>query len=100
GQRTLPLGDRLINVRQAAFSRDGQRLAVLVASGSSSTAEAAMSLHVADTSGGPATPLRVKSHDVIAANSGLEWTPDGTGLIVATRSLDREEEAEIGRAHV
>ena len=32
GQRTLPMGDRLLNLRQAAFSRDGRRLALLVAS--------------------------------------------------------------------
>src|SRR5215471_7924202 len=32
GQRSLPLGDRLVNLRQAAFSRDGKRLAAVVAS--------------------------------------------------------------------
>src|SRR4029453_13694436 len=31
GGRSLPLGDRLLNVRQAAFTRDGRRLALLVA---------------------------------------------------------------------
>ena len=93
GQRMLPLGDRLVNVRQAAFSRDGARLAILVATGASSTTASAISLLIAPTSGGPATPVVVSSRDVIAANSGLEWTPDGQRVIVSTRSLAREQEA-------
>jgi dipeptidyl aminopeptidase/acylaminoacyl peptidase len=71
GRRLLPLGDRLVNVRQAAFSRDGRRLAVLTASGTSSTSESAISLLVGDTAS-EVKPVDVKSHDVIAANSSLE----------------------------
>ena len=89
----LPLGDRLVNLRQAAFSRDGARLAVLIAAGTSSTTATAMSLLIAPTAGGPATPLTVNGRDVIAANSGLEWTPDGQRVIVSMRSLAREQEA-------
>src|SRR5262245_30037290 len=31
GARTFPLDDRLLNIRQAAFSRDGRKLAILAA---------------------------------------------------------------------
>jgi dipeptidyl aminopeptidase/acylaminoacyl peptidase len=92
GQRSLPLGDRLANVRQASFSRDGKRLAILVASGASTTVPSAMSLLVA-TSTGAATAVTVSSRDVIAANSALEWTPDGLRVVVSMRSVAREEEA-------
>jgi dipeptidyl aminopeptidase/acylaminoacyl peptidase len=90
GRRSLPLGDRLLNVRQAAFSRDGRRLAMLVADDN-----ARLSLVVWDTAigaGAPAT-IEVKSAMRIAANSSLEWTPDGARVIVAMRSPEREREA-------
>src|SRR6476659_10159932 len=50
GQRTLPLGDRLVNVRQAEFSRDGKRLAVIVASAGTKTTAPVVSVMA-----GPAT---------------------------------------------
>jgi dipeptidyl aminopeptidase/acylaminoacyl peptidase len=93
GQRTLPMGDRLLNLRQAAFSRDGRRLALLVASGTSTTAASAIALLIASTAGGAATPVVVKHRDLIAANSGLEWTADGQRVIVSLRSIAREEDA-------
>ena len=46
GARMLPLGEGLLNVRQASFSRDGSKLAILLASGASSAVEGAGSLTV------------------------------------------------------
>ena len=94
GARSLPMGDRLLNVRQASFSRDGGRLAVLVATGVSTTAPGAMSLHVGPTAGGGAAAAVVlRSPNVIAANSGLDWTPDGTRVLLSMRTPAREREA-------
>ena len=39
---------------------------------------APMSLLVWPTAGGPATPGTINGRDVIAADSALEWTPDGS----------------------
>jgi len=82
---TEKVGKGLMNVRQAAFTRDGGRLALLTA---------------AETPGGlPLTALWI--YDVgrktlvevprqrgaeVAANSELSWTADGTKLFAALRS--------------
>ena len=77
GERKLPLGDVLSNVRQAALSRDGKRLAILVAaSPSAPAATPAISLLVWPTSGGPAVPVPIKSANSILPTSTLDWTPD------------------------
>jgi dipeptidyl aminopeptidase/acylaminoacyl peptidase len=93
GQRMLPIGDRLANVRQASFSRDGSKLALLLGAGSSSASPGAMSLVVWPTAGGEATIVAVKSANLIAANSGLDWTPDGTRVVLSLRTPAREREA-------
>ena len=94
GERRLPLGDGLANVRQAAFSRDGKRLAILLAVPPSSPAEPpAISLLVWSPSGGTASPVAVKSSNEIVASSTLEWTPDGSRVIVSMRTPAREREA-------
>ena len=93
GQRSYPLGDRLINVRQAEFSRDGQRLAVLIASPSTKSANAVVTLMVGPATGAPLTAVPVKSANLIATNSSLDWTPDGTKVIVSMRLPDRDRQA-------
>ncbi len=96
GQRMLPLGDRLANVRQASFSRDGSKLAVILGAGSSSAAPGAMSLLVWPTTGGAAATVALKttsSANLIAANSGLDWTPDGARVVLSLRTPAREREA-------
>ena len=94
GRRMLPLGDRLANIRQGAFSPDGKRLAVLVASGSTTTAPGAISLRVWATSGGaPASAVTIQSPLAIAANSSLDWVPSGARVVLALRSAAREREA-------
>jgi dipeptidyl aminopeptidase/acylaminoacyl peptidase len=93
GERRLPLGDGLQNVRQVAFSRDGSRLAVLVASAPSASSAPKLSLLVWNTAGGPATPVAIQSADVVAPASTLEWTPDGGRVTLSMRSPARERAA-------
>jgi dipeptidyl aminopeptidase/acylaminoacyl peptidase len=91
-QRSYPLGDKLSNVRQVEFTRDGSRVAVLVATASTKTAPGSVALMIGP-SAGPLTPVAVKSTLVIAANSSLDWTPDGARVIVTMRTPAREKEA-------
>jgi dipeptidyl aminopeptidase/acylaminoacyl peptidase len=94
GERKLPLGEALSNVRQAAFSRDGKRLAILVAAPApSSGATPAISLVIWPTSGGPAAPVAVKSADSIVPTSTLDWTPDGARVVVSMRTSARDRAA-------
>jgi len=94
GRRTLPLGDRLANVRQAAFSRDGRRLAILTASAAASAnAAPAIALHVWTAGTSLAAPVPVQSPNTIASNSPLAWTPDGERVIVSMRSPERDRKA-------
>ena len=92
GQRFLPLGDAPINVRQAEFSHDGKRIAVLVASAATKTVNSVITLMV-----GPATAVLtqvpVKSANLIAVNSSLDWTPDGSRVIVSMRAPERDRQA-------
>jgi len=92
GQRSYPLGDALVNLRQAEFSRDGSRLAALIASASSSRPTLTMVL-MTGPSVGPLTVVAVKSADTIAANSSLDWTPDGSRVVVSMRTAARDKEA-------
>ncbi|HEX5217522.1 MAG TPA: hypothetical protein VFV98_18810, partial [Vicinamibacterales bacterium] len=90
GKRLLPLGDRLLNIRQAAFSRDGKRLAMLVALPNAT----AISLHVWNTDGAtPPAPVAIESSNAIALNSALDWTADNARVVVAMRTPAREQEA-------
>src|SRR6187397_2475009 len=90
GKRLLPLGDRLLNIRQAAFSRDGKRLAMLVALPNAP----AISLHVWNTDGAaPPAPVAIKSSNLIALNSALDWTADNARVVVAMRTAARDKEA-------
>jgi len=93
GQRSFPLGDKLVNVRQAEFSRDGKRLAVLVASPSTKTTTAVVSLLVGPSTGGSLSTVAVRSANLIAANSSLDWTPDSTKVVVSMRSPERDRQA-------
>ena len=105
GQRSFPLGEKLVNVRQAEFSRDGKRLAVIVvspapavapasaASASTKTATAVMSLMVGPAIGGSLVQVPVKSGNLIAANSSLDWTPDGARVVMSLRSPERDRQA-------
>jgi dipeptidyl aminopeptidase/acylaminoacyl peptidase len=93
GQRWYPLGEQLINVRQAEFSRDGRRLAVIVARSSTKTTAAVVSLMAGPATGGALAPVPVKGPNTIAANSSLDWMPDGARVVVSLRSPERDRQA-------
>ena len=84
----------LVNVRDAAWSPNGQRLAILLGrEPAGPDAFPTTELHIWDASKKGLT--RVHPSQPIAVNSSLAWTPDNASLIVALRSpeLDREARA-------
>ena len=93
GERSMPLGDKLVNVRQAEFSRDGKRLAVLVATASTKTTVGVIALMVGPATGGALVPVTFRHANVIAVNSSLDWTADGARVVVSMRSPERDRQA-------
>ena len=87
GARTYPLGDRLAHVRQAAFSRDGARLGLITVSSSG-----VLTLLVGPSTG-TAAPVPLKDPRLIATNSQLEWSVDGTAVILSLRTTQRDQQA-------
>jgi dipeptidyl aminopeptidase/acylaminoacyl peptidase len=85
--------DGLRHVRQAAFSRDAGRLAILTASeddeGLPRTA-----VHVWDTTRRTLGEVRVRGDAQVSASSDLVWRPDGSALIVTLRTPAQEREAQ------
>ena len=79
------VGKGLMNVRQAAFTRDGAKLAVLTAAetpaGLPTTA-----LWVYDVGRKTLAEVPRRGGSEVAANSELAWTADGARLFVALRS--------------
>ena len=87
GTRSVVFPD-LVNVRRAAWSHDGTRLAVIVAAlgdGRSATAR----LHVWDADRAVTREVMVKNGRPLALNSGLAWSADDAHLIVALASPAR-----------
>ncbi len=82
------------NVRAAAWSPDGARLAVL-ALGSAGTAEPS----IWDRATGRLTTVAVPAGRYVAENSELRWTRDGRSVVFALRSdaWRREAQAEFAR---
>jgi dipeptidyl aminopeptidase/acylaminoacyl peptidase len=76
----------LVEVRQAAWSRDGKRLAILTASNG-----APATLHIWDAD--RKTLSEVPRKAPVASGSGLEWTADDSRLIVALRNPDADTAA-------
>ena len=97
GRADLPFKD-LVNVRDAAWSRDGQQLAILLAKEAAGPeAYPTTELLIWNAARRTVAPIKVQGAQTIALNSNLNWTPDGSGLIVALRSpeLDREARAKF-----
>ncbi|HSC27002.1 MAG TPA: prolyl oligopeptidase family serine peptidase [Vicinamibacterales bacterium] len=81
----------LVNVRAAAWARDGQRLAILtMPDGAAGTPPA---LHIWDAERAALTVVPAEPSTRIAAGSDLEWSADGTRIFVSLRSPDRDRAA-------
>jgi dipeptidyl aminopeptidase/acylaminoacyl peptidase len=89
GQRSYPLGDKLSNVRQVEFSHDATRLAALVVFPGATPTVSVMTGPAA----GPLTVVPLKSANLIAANSSIDWTLDDARVIVSMRTPARERDA-------
>jgi dipeptidyl aminopeptidase/acylaminoacyl peptidase len=76
----------LVEIRQAAWSHDGRRLAILTASNGAPAA-----LHVWDAERKAMTD--VPRTAPVAAGSGLDWTADDSRLIVALRNPEQDKAA-------
>ena len=82
---------QLMTVRQATWSRDGSRLALLT------TAEDGQRRPITTAwiwDAPTRTLSEVPRQQVIAPNSGLEWLPDGSQLVVALRDPADDRAAE------
>ncbi|HJR58219.1 MAG TPA: prolyl oligopeptidase family serine peptidase [Vicinamibacterales bacterium] len=91
GAKDTPFKD-LVNVRDAAWSRDGRRLAILLAREAVQVEGFPItSLHLWDAD--RKTLTQVRPAQPIAVNSNLAWTPNGASLIVALRSPELDTEA-------
>jgi dipeptidyl aminopeptidase/acylaminoacyl peptidase len=91
---TDTLFKELVNVRDVAWSRDGKRLAVLLArDGATADAFPRTTLYIWDADKKALTEVPQKAPQPIAVNSTLAWTPDGASIIVALRSPESDREA-------
>lgn len=79
------VGKGLMNVRQAAFTRDGARLGLLTAA-ETPAGLPLTSLWIYDVARRTLVEVPRKPDAAVAANSELSWTPDGTRLVAAVRS--------------
>jgi dipeptidyl aminopeptidase/acylaminoacyl peptidase len=79
------VGKGLMNIRQAAFTPDGARLALLTAA-ETPAGLPLTSLWIYDADRKSLLEVPRQRGAEIAANSELGWTPDGTKLFVALRS--------------
>ena len=88
----------LVNVRDAAWSRDGRQLAILLARApSSADAFPSTTLHVWDAERKALAEVTLRGGAAVALNSSLAWSADGSSLTVALRNpeLDREARARF-----
>jgi dipeptidyl aminopeptidase/acylaminoacyl peptidase len=84
----------LVNVRDVAWSRDGQQLAILLAQPpASADGFPSVELCIWDASTKAVTPVRLQGSETIALNSTLTWTPDGSSIVVALRNLELDRVA-------
>jgi dipeptidyl aminopeptidase/acylaminoacyl peptidase len=84
---------QLMNVRQAAWSRDGSRLAFLTTTAGRDQLPVTTAW-VWDVARRTLTEVPHKGEDVIAANSELAWLPDGSRLLVAMRRAADDRAAQ------
>lgn len=87
------VGSGLMNVRQAAFTSNGSRLALLTAA-ETSTGLPTTTLWVYDADRKTLAEVPRKPGAEVAANSELAWTPDGSKLFVALRKPEDDQAAQ------
>jgi dipeptidyl aminopeptidase/acylaminoacyl peptidase len=95
GATQTPMAD-LVDLRQAAWSRDGRRLAILtIAGGGAGTAagDPAVRVQVWDVSRSVLSDVPRRPDVRLGANSGVEWSADDRHLIVSLRSAERDRAA-------
>jgi dipeptidyl aminopeptidase/acylaminoacyl peptidase len=90
---SVNVGTGLLNVRQAAFSRDGAKLALLTAS-ETATGLPITSLWVYDVARKALAKVPATAGAEVAANSELSWTADGARLFVALRAPEDDAAAQ------
>jgi dipeptidyl aminopeptidase/acylaminoacyl peptidase len=94
GSADRPFKDALVNVRDAAWTRDGKRLAILLAeAGTQPGGFPSTTLHVWDAERKTLTAVPSRPDARVAVNSQVAWTPDGGSLIVALRNADLDRAA-------
>ena len=93
GAMDAPFKD-LVNVRDAAWSRDGGRLALVLArEGDGPDRFPRTSLYVWDAAQKQLHEVPAKTAEPIAVNASLSWTPDGSSILVALRNADLDRDA-------
>ena len=87
------VGKGLMNVRQAALTANGSKLAVLTAA-ETAAGLPTTTLWVFDHERKSLAPVPRQAGAEVAANSELAWTPDGSKLFVALRQPDDDKTAQ------
>ena len=87
------VGKGLMNVRQAAFTRDGARLALLTAA-ETAAGLPITSLSIYDVAKKTLVEVPRSKGAEVAANSELSWTSDGSKLLVALRDPAEDRTAQ------
>jgi len=83
----------LADIRQAAWSHDGSRLAFLQVVRAGSAADPAVRLRVWDADRAVVRDVVIKGDTQIAVNSGLVWSADDSRVVVSLRTRQRDAEA-------
>jgi len=92
GRTDMPLAD-LADIRQAAWSHDGTRLAFIQIVRPGATSEWAVRLRVWERERSALTDVPLKGDAGVAVNSGLDWSADDRRLVVSLRAKARDAEA-------
>jgi dipeptidyl aminopeptidase/acylaminoacyl peptidase len=87
------VGRGLMNVRQAAFTSNGSKLALLTAA-ETSAGLPVTTLWVYDANRKSLAEVPRQAGAEVAANSELAWTPDGSKLFVALRKPEDDRAAQ------
>jgi len=90
---TRPVLPDLADIRQAAWSHDGTRLAFLQFQHGGAAADSTMRLRIWDAGRNAVAEVVIRGGARIAANSSLAWSADDTRVMLALRSPGRDDEA-------